>query len=151
MHVYELGALGQTDLPRTDPTETQGRTLYLFLGDKPNVSTLSAAGRTGWPPFTAKAKPTSLNHVVGSQVGTIKEASGSFRITYFGHPLYDFHWERHTPQRRPAGSGALTRLERVRPALARPRSLRQSRHASSERIGSRIAQRVRLELRLLAA
>lgn len=80
-------SIRQTSLGPT-LTDAQGRTLYLFLGDKRNVSTLSAAGQAVWPPFTAKTKPASLNHVVGSQVGTIKDANGGFQITYFGHPLY---------------------------------------------------------------
>jgi hypothetical protein len=29
-----------------------------------------------------------LNHVVGSQIATIKDANGGFQVTYFGHPLY---------------------------------------------------------------
>src|ERR1700740_605305 len=33
--------------------DANGRTLYLFEGDRPNVSTLSAAGQAIWPPFSA--------------------------------------------------------------------------------------------------
>ncbi|MGH2887183.1 MAG: hypothetical protein ACRDPA_31560, partial [Solirubrobacteraceae bacterium] len=43
--------------------DANGRTLYLFEADRPNVSTLSAAGRAIWPPFTANAKPTALGGV----------------------------------------------------------------------------------------
>ena len=38
-------------------TDGQGRTLYLFEADKPNVSKLSAAGLSVWPPLAASGKP----------------------------------------------------------------------------------------------
>lgn len=65
--------------------DAHGRTLYLFEGDRPNVSTLSAAGQAVWPPFTATARPKALNGVAGGQIGTI---AGTGQVTYNGHPLY---------------------------------------------------------------
>src|SRR6516165_253787 len=44
--------------------DVNGRTLYLFEGDKRNVSTLSAAGRAIWPLFTATSRPRALNGVI---------------------------------------------------------------------------------------
>jgi predicted lipoprotein with Yx(FWY)xxD motif len=65
--------------------DASGRTLYLFEGDRPNVSTLSAAGQAIWPPFTASATPRGLNGAVAADIGRIA-ATG--QITYNGHPLY---------------------------------------------------------------
>ena len=65
--------------------DANGRTLYLFEADRPNVSTLSVAGRAIWPPFTAKAKPTALGGVDAALIGTIP---GSGQVTYDGHPVY---------------------------------------------------------------
>ena len=65
--------------------DANGRTLYLFESDRPNVSTLSAAGRAIWPPFTAKAKPAAMGATGAALIGTIP---GSGQVTYDGHPLY---------------------------------------------------------------
>jgi predicted lipoprotein with Yx(FWY)xxD motif len=61
-----------------------GRTLYLFKGDKSNVSTLSAAGRAVWPPLTGTVKAGS--GVQASKLGTTH--TGFKQVTYNGHPLY---------------------------------------------------------------
>lgn len=66
-------------------TDASGRTLYLFESDRPNVSTLSAAGRGVWPPFTSATKPQATNGATGARVGTI---GGTGQVTYNGHPLY---------------------------------------------------------------
>jgi predicted lipoprotein with Yx(FWY)xxD motif len=65
--------------------DAHGRTLYLFEADRPNVSTLSAAGRAIWPPFTAAGTPRALNGASAGAIGTI---AGSGQVTYDGHPLY---------------------------------------------------------------
>ena len=74
-------ALGQTLI------DARGRTLYLFEGDRPDVSTLSAAGRGVWPPFTSATTPHASNGVAGTRIGTI---AGTGQVTYNGHPLYYF-------------------------------------------------------------
>jgi predicted lipoprotein with Yx(FWY)xxD motif len=61
-----------------------GRTLYLFEGDKRDVSTLSAAGRAVWPPLTGKVEAGS--GVQASKLGTTH--TGFKQVTYNGHPLY---------------------------------------------------------------
>lgn len=66
--------------------DANGRTLYLFEADKPNVSTLSAAGRAFWPPFTAAIKPTATGGALATDIGTT--ANG--QVTYNGHPVYYF-------------------------------------------------------------
>jgi predicted lipoprotein with Yx(FWY)xxD motif len=75
-------SLGQTLV------DANGRTLYLFEGDKHNLSTLSAAGQAIWPPFVAGARPRALGGALASEIGTIKQAGGRFQISYDGHPLY---------------------------------------------------------------
>jgi predicted lipoprotein with Yx(FWY)xxD motif len=70
-------------------TDAQGHTLYLFEGDRRNVSTLSAAGRGVWPPFTAAALPRAADGVTASRVARVAGAtSGRAQVTYDGHPLY---------------------------------------------------------------
>jgi predicted lipoprotein with Yx(FWY)xxD motif len=68
--------------------DANGRTLYLFQGDKPNVTRLSAAGRAVWPPFTANAKPRATGGAAAAGIGTIRGAGGGTQVTYNGHPLY---------------------------------------------------------------
>jgi predicted lipoprotein with Yx(FWY)xxD motif len=65
--------------------DAKGRTLYLFAGDQPNVSRLSAAGRAVWPPFTSTTVPATQGGASAAQVGTIP---ASKQVTYNGHPLY---------------------------------------------------------------
>jgi predicted lipoprotein with Yx(FWY)xxD motif len=77
----------QTSLGKT-LTDANGRTLYLFENDKPNVSTLSAAGRAVWPPFTSTAKPSATGGAVAGDIGTVTGANGAGQVTYDGHPLY---------------------------------------------------------------
>ena len=93
-HVQALSAapavsLRQTPLGST-LTDNQGRTLYLFAGDKPNASTLSAAGRAVWPPFTSSSKPAAIGGAQAAKLGTITGATGVPQVTYNGHPLYYF-------------------------------------------------------------
>ena len=61
-----------------------GRTLYLFEGDKRDLSTLSASGRAVWPPLTGTVKAGS--GVQASKLGTTH--TGFKQVTYNGHPLY---------------------------------------------------------------
>ena len=71
-------------------TDANGRTLYLFANDKPNVSTLSPAGRAFWPPFTSTTKPLATGGAVANDIGTVSGAGGATQLTYNGHPLYYF-------------------------------------------------------------
>lgn len=74
----------QTGLGRT-LVDASGRTLYLFEGDRMNISRLSAAGRAVWPPFTSAGKPQASGGAAGARIGTI---AGTEQVTYNGHPLY---------------------------------------------------------------
>ena len=86
-------SLRQTSLGKT-LVGANGRTLYLFEGDKKDVSTLSAAGQAIWPRFTSNVRPMALNGAVSSEIGTIQGSGGTPQITYNGHPLYYFVGDR---------------------------------------------------------
>ncbi len=77
-------SLKQTSLGKV-LVDARGRTLYLFAGDKHNLSRLSAAGRAVWPPFGSATPPRATGGVVAARIGT---ATGTTQITYNGHPLY---------------------------------------------------------------
>jgi predicted lipoprotein with Yx(FWY)xxD motif len=79
-------SLTQTSVGRT-LADANGRTLYLFASDKPGVSTLSAAGRAVWPPFTATTRPLATGGAAAGLIGTV---SATGQVTYNGHPLYYF-------------------------------------------------------------
>ena len=57
-------ALGETLV------DANGRTLYLFEGDKRDLSTLSAAGRAIWPPFTSSGMVNAEGLAQGAKLGT---------------------------------------------------------------------------------
>jgi predicted lipoprotein with Yx(FWY)xxD motif len=65
--------------------DAQGRTLYLFAGDRPSTSRLSAAGRSVWPPFTSNSVPAAVG---GATAGAIGRIAATKQVTYNGHPLY---------------------------------------------------------------
>jgi predicted lipoprotein with Yx(FWY)xxD motif len=92
----------QTSLGQT-LVDANGRSLYLFLGDTRNMSTLSAAGQAVWPPFTASTKPAAQGGTVAARIGTIKGAAGASQITYGGHPLYYYVGDRTPGQTRGQG------------------------------------------------
>ncbi|HYB27164.1 MAG TPA: hypothetical protein VEF89_11165 [Solirubrobacteraceae bacterium] len=77
-------SVAQTSLGPT-LVDGNGRTLYLFEGDKPNKSTLSAAGFAVWPAFASAGTPRALD---GAAAGAIGRIAGSGQVTYNGHPLY---------------------------------------------------------------
>jgi predicted lipoprotein with Yx(FWY)xxD motif len=77
-------SLKQTSLGKV-LVNARGRTLYLFEGDKRNVSRLSAAGRAVWPPFTSATLPRATGGAAAGRIGTVTAGK---QITYNGHPLY---------------------------------------------------------------
>ena len=72
-----------------------GRTLYLFLADRPGVSRLSAAGFAVWPAVTAAAHTTAAGGASASAIKTIT-TRGKRQVTYAGHPLYYFVGDQRT-------------------------------------------------------
>ena len=87
-------SLAQTPVGRA-LVDANGRALYLFAGDKPNVSRLSAAGQAVWPPFTSSTLPAATGGASAAQIGSI---AASKQITYNGHPLYYFVGDRNPGQ-----------------------------------------------------
>jgi predicted lipoprotein with Yx(FWY)xxD motif len=77
----------QTPLGRV-LVDDHGRTLYLFKGDRPNVSRLSRAGLAVWPPFSFNGTPRAAGGAKAASIGTIIGRSGRRQVTYSRHPLY---------------------------------------------------------------
>jgi predicted lipoprotein with Yx(FWY)xxD motif len=68
--------------------DANGRTLYLFEGDRANVSTLSAAGAAVWPRFVSSGPVKAENGAQAALIGTTTSPTGVRQVTYEGHPLY---------------------------------------------------------------
>jgi predicted lipoprotein with Yx(FWY)xxD motif len=68
--------------------DANGRTLYLFAGDRANVSRLSGAGLSVWPRFIGTGAVKASNGALAAKIGTITSPSGVRQVTYNGHPLY---------------------------------------------------------------
>src|ERR1700761_4960229 len=68
--------------------DANGRTLYLFEGDRPNVSTLSSAGLAVWPRFVASGTVKAGPGAQAAEIGTVTGPSGTRQVSYNGHPLY---------------------------------------------------------------
>jgi predicted lipoprotein with Yx(FWY)xxD motif len=84
-------------------TDGHGRTLYLFEADEPNVSKLSAAGLSIWPPFPATGKPQAESGALAARIGTITGANGKAQVTYDSHPLYYYVGDTKSGQTRGQG------------------------------------------------
>jgi predicted lipoprotein with Yx(FWY)xxD motif len=80
-------AIRSTSLGKT-LVDANGRTLYLFEGDKANVSRLSRAGLAVWPRFTSTSRVKAENGAQAAKIGTITGPHGVRQVTYNGHPLY---------------------------------------------------------------
>ena len=68
--------------------DAKGRTLYLFKGDKRNISRLSSAGLAVWPRFVAAGHVTAGEGVQQTMLGRTTSPRGVRQVTYNGHPLY---------------------------------------------------------------
>jgi predicted lipoprotein with Yx(FWY)xxD motif len=76
-----------------------GRALYLRSFDAltgpalPLHSTCTGSCATAWPPLLAPGPngPFAASHGVNaSELGTVQRPDGTYQVTYFGHPLYEF-------------------------------------------------------------
>ena len=65
-----------------------GKTVYLFEGDKNGKPTCAGACTQFWPPVTVSSMPSTGSGLDKSLLGTVKRADGSTQVTYAGHPLY---------------------------------------------------------------
>jgi predicted lipoprotein with Yx(FWY)xxD motif len=68
--------------------DANGRTLYLFQGDRAGVSTLSTAGAAVWPRVVSAGTLKAENGAQAALIGTTTSSSGVKQVTYQGHPLY---------------------------------------------------------------
>ncbi|MGW2056847.1 COG4315 family predicted lipoprotein [Streptomyces sp. NPDC001840] len=76
-----------------------GRTLYLFEGDKENVSTCTGPCVTVWPPLTVAGNGRAAAGSGGVKerlLATTTRSDGARQVTYNGHPLYTFE-DDHKP------------------------------------------------------
>ncbi len=72
-------------------TDANGKTLYIFLNDKPGQSTCTGSCASIWPALVAPAglTPTAGTGVTGT-VGTITLPDGRYQVTINNMPLYYF-------------------------------------------------------------
>ncbi len=73
---------------------SNGRTMYLFEGDKSGASACSGACAAAWPPVTVSGTPTAGSGISQSHLVTIKRSNGTMQLAYHGHPLYYFTADR---------------------------------------------------------
>jgi predicted lipoprotein with Yx(FWY)xxD motif len=67
-----------------------GRSLYLFEKDKPDMSACSGACAAAWPVAHSNGQPKAGSGVNASMLGTMKRTDGTTQATYNKHPLYYF-------------------------------------------------------------
>ena len=81
-----------TEHPRVGPilTDDAGRTLYLFTGDRRNISNCTDECAVTWPPLLTSADPTAVAPADEIRLGMISRQDGSLQVTYNGWPLYHF-------------------------------------------------------------
>ena len=78
--------------PRVGPilTDNDGRTLYLFTGDRRNISNCDGHCAEIWPPLITSADPTGVPPIEETRLRVITRRDGSTQVTYNGWPLYHF-------------------------------------------------------------
>ncbi len=79
-----------------DPTlgkilvDSQGKTLYIFTKDAPDVSNCDAKCLASWPPLVSSGTPKAGTGVDASLIGSATLATGEKIVTYDHMPLYYF-------------------------------------------------------------
>lgn len=72
-------------------TDAEGRTLYTFSEDPPNVSTCqNAPCPQTWPPLTIEGGAPVAGEGVPGELGVIDRPDGSQQVTYDSSPLHYF-------------------------------------------------------------
>lgn len=71
-----------------------GHTLYMFGADHTKVSTCYSACALSWPPLLTVGAPVAGTGVKASLLGTTKRKNGKLQVTYAGHPLYFFSFDK---------------------------------------------------------
>jgi predicted lipoprotein with Yx(FWY)xxD motif len=82
------GLATSSGAPGRHLTDANGRTVYMFVHDKKNVSTCTAACAAAWPPFSSGSTATTDSAVKSAMVGTITRSDNRNQTTYNGMPLY---------------------------------------------------------------
>jgi predicted lipoprotein with Yx(FWY)xxD motif len=77
---------------------SKGHTLYLFMKDKNDKSSCSAACAKFWPPLIVHGKPVAGAGLTKAMLGTTKRSDGSMQVTYNKHPLYTFAEDKQAGQ-----------------------------------------------------
>jgi predicted lipoprotein with Yx(FWY)xxD motif len=78
--------------------DARGRTLYLFEKDRGGMSACNSACLQYWPAFTSKVMPRAGTGVRQSLLRLTKQHTGSWQVTYAGHPLYRFVGDKRSGQ-----------------------------------------------------
>jgi predicted lipoprotein with Yx(FWY)xxD motif len=90
-------ALGKTTLGKI-LVDGRGRTLYRFAKDTRGRSACDGACATYWPPLLSSTKPRAARGVRASLLGLSKRTDGMRQVTYAGHPLYTFIFDKKAGQ-----------------------------------------------------
>ncbi|BEP13642.1 hypothetical protein acdb102_19530 [Acidothermaceae bacterium B102] len=73
-------------------TNKQGRAMYLWVADPKGKSECTATCATYWPPVLGT--PKAAGAVKQAGLGTLKRADGTTQVTYHGHALYYFSFDK---------------------------------------------------------
>ena len=82
-----------------------GRTLYLFERDRRNHSNCGGACAAARPPLLTRGRATAEHGAETRMLGTAIRRSGE-QVTYNGHPLYRYAFDRKAGQTNGEGSKA---------------------------------------------
>lgn len=77
-------------------TDSEGRTLYLFLNDSDGVSTCMGDCLVRWPAFLAADDLDLAEGLDAALFGTTERDDGAIQVTYGGWPLYYFAGDKDT-------------------------------------------------------
>lgn len=69
-------------------TDSEGRSVYIYLRDGPNSSTCTDACEVNWPPVLVTGELTAGPGVLVSLMSTLERADGTAQLVYNGWPLY---------------------------------------------------------------
>jgi predicted lipoprotein with Yx(FWY)xxD motif len=99
---------------------TNGRTLYVFDRDEPQVSNCNGPCAETWPPLVLETgEPVAPTDLTGS-VGLIMRADGRRQVTYNDRPLYFYSGDERPGDTRGDGIGGVWHV--ARPAGAAPQA-----------------------------
>ena len=82
-----LGTASSTSVGRY-LADANGRSVYVFMKDKKNVSTCADACAAAWPPFAASSAVSTDSSMKSAMVGTITRSDNRSQTSYNGMPLY---------------------------------------------------------------